>query len=117
MSRSIKVRIGQTSARKVVSSQRAAVSQSTFLDKVESIQDVDITGRSGNTLLMFDSTDNKYKHVKINQDDTIWLKKFNYEIIKPNNSEKVFQPISMSKNDQKMNKKRVKIIHIKVKIG
>ena len=63
MSRSIKVRIGQTSARKVVSSQRAAVSQSTFLDKVESIQDVDITGRSGNTLLMYDSTDNKYKHV------------------------------------------------------
>ena len=45
--------------------------------------------------------DNKYKHVKINQDDTIWFKKFNYEIIKPNNSEKVFQPISMPKNEQK----------------
>lgn len=27
--------------------------------------------------------DNKYKHIKINQDDTIWLKKFGYEIIKP----------------------------------
>jgi hypothetical protein len=27
--------------------------------------------------------DNKYKHIKINQDDTIWFKKFGYEIIKP----------------------------------
>tara|TARA_R100001015_G_C4635056_1_gene203311 strand:+ start:10101 stop:10364 length:264 start_codon:yes stop_codon:yes gene_type:complete len=64
MSRSIKVRLGQTSARKVVSSQRAAASSgSSSLDKIENIQDVDITGRSGNTLLMFDSTDNKYKHV------------------------------------------------------
>ena len=45
--------------------------------------------------------DNKYKPVKINQDDTIWLKKFNYEIIKPNNNEKVFQPISIAKNEQK----------------
>ena len=63
MSRSIKVRVGQTSARKVVSSQRASSSGSSSLDKIENIQDVDITGRSGNTLLMFDSTDNKYKHV------------------------------------------------------
>ena len=27
--------------------------------------------------------DNKYKHIKINQDDTIWFKKFGYEIVKP----------------------------------
>ena len=62
-SRSIKVRIGQTSGKKVVASQRAAVSEATSLDKIESIQDVDITARDGNTLLMFDSSDNKYKHV------------------------------------------------------
>jgi len=62
MSRSIKVRVGQNSARKVVSSQRSAASAAS-LDKIESIQDVDITAREGNTLLMFDSTDNKYKHV------------------------------------------------------
>lgn len=47
--------------------------------------------------------DNHYKHIKINQDDTIWLKKFNYEIIKPTNSNKVFKHIENKRIHMKRN--------------
>lgn len=38
--------------------------------------------------------DNKYKHVKITQDDYIWLKKFGYEVVKPVYSNKSTIPIN-----------------------
>ncbi len=37
--------------------------------------------------------DNKYKHVKITQDDYIWLKKFGYEVVKPVYSNKSTAPV------------------------
>ena len=37
--------------------------------------------------------DNKYKHVKITQDDYIWLKKFGYEVVKPVYSNKSTTPV------------------------
>lgn len=47
--------------------------------------------------------DNKYKLVKIDQNDTIWFKKFNYEIITPTNNNKVFKPIENRRTHMKRN--------------
>ena len=44
--------------------------------------------------------DNKYKHIKIEQDDTIWLKKFGYEIIKSSPKKKVEQKVIVKKRGE-----------------
>lgn len=47
--------------------------------------------------------DNKYKLVKIDQNDTIWFKKFNYEIIRQDSRNKTFSSIENKRTHMKRN--------------
>ena len=59
----ITVRIGQPTVKKVVASEKAATQTLNTLEKLEDVQDIDITSRANRTLIMFDSATQKYLHV------------------------------------------------------
>lgn len=60
-SNQITVRVGQQNAIKVVSANSSAATLT--LDNLENIGDVDISSRGNNTLIMYDSVSQTYKHV------------------------------------------------------
>lgn len=60
-SNQVTVRIGQQNAIKVVAANSSAAT--TTLESLEKIGDVDITNRANNTLIMYDSLTQTYKHV------------------------------------------------------
>lgn len=60
-SNQVTVRIGQQNAIKVVAANSSAAT--TTLESLEKIGDVDITNRGNNTLIMYDSLTQTYKHV------------------------------------------------------
>ena len=59
----ITVRIGQRTVKKVVASEKAATTTLATLQKLEQVQDIDITQRADNTFLMYDTSTQKYLHV------------------------------------------------------
>ena len=59
----ITVRIGQRTVKKVVASEKAATTTLATLQKLEQVQDIDVTQRADNTFLMYDTTSQKYLHV------------------------------------------------------
>ena len=59
----ITIRIGQRTIKKVVASEKAATTTLATLQELEQVQDIDITSRTDNTFLMFDTTSQKYLHV------------------------------------------------------
>lgn len=59
-SNQITVRVGQQNAIKVVAANSAATLS---LEKLENVNDIDTTNRSNNTLIMWDSLTETYKHV------------------------------------------------------
>ena len=59
----ITVRIGQRTFKKVVASEKAATQTLNTLEKLEDVQDVDVTSRANRTLIMYDSPSQKYLHV------------------------------------------------------
>mgnify|MGYP005724853067 CR=1 FL=1 len=65
INRTITVRLGASSARKVVASEKAATTLLSTLQELENVQDIDITARADRTLLMFDSSSQKYIHVDL----------------------------------------------------
>jgi hypothetical protein len=60
-SNQITVRVGQQNAIKVVAANSSAATLS--LEKLENVNDIDTTNRSNNTLIMWDSLTETYKHV------------------------------------------------------
>lgn len=60
-SNQVTVRVGQQNAIKVVAANSSAAI--TTLDNLEDIGDVDISNRANNTLIMYDSLSQTYKHV------------------------------------------------------
>ena len=63
INRTITVRLGTSSAQKVVASEKAATTTLSTLQELENVQDIDVTARADRTLLMFDSSSQKYIHV------------------------------------------------------
>ena len=63
INRTITVRLGTSSAQKVVASEKAATTTLSTLQELENVQDIDISARADRTLLMFDSSSQKYIHV------------------------------------------------------
>ena len=59
----ITVRIGQRTVKKVVASEKAATTTLATLQKLEQVQDVDVSARANRTLIMYDATSQKYLHV------------------------------------------------------
>ena len=59
----ITIRIGQRTVKKVVASEKAATQTLNTLEKLEDVQDVDVTARANRTLIMYDATTQKYLHV------------------------------------------------------
>ena len=59
----ITIRIGQRTVKKVVASEKAATQTLNTLEKLEDVQDVDVTARANRTLIMYDATSQKYLHV------------------------------------------------------
>ena len=59
----ITIRIGQRSIKKVVASEKAATQTLNTLEKLEDVQDIDVTSRANRTLIMYDATTQKYLHV------------------------------------------------------
>ena len=59
----ITIRIGQRTVKKVVASEKAATQTLNTLEKLEDVQDVDVTARANRTLIMYDSATQKYLHV------------------------------------------------------
>lgn len=60
-SNQVTVRVGQQNAIKVVAANSSAATLS--LEKLENINDIDTNNRSNNTLIMWDSLTETYKHV------------------------------------------------------
>jgi len=60
-SNQITVRVGQQNAIKVVAANSSAATLN--LEKLENVNDIDTTNRSNNTLIMWDSLTETYKHV------------------------------------------------------
>lgn len=63
INRTITVRLGTSSARKVVASEKAATTTLSTLQKLENVQDINTDSRADRTLLMFDNSSQKYIHV------------------------------------------------------
>ena len=63
VSNPITIRIGQRTVKKVVASEKAATQTLNTLEKLEDVQDVDVSARANRTLIMFDSASQKYLHV------------------------------------------------------
>ena len=63
INRTITVRLGATSARKVVASEKAATTTLSTLQQLENVQDINVDARADRTLLMFDASTQKYIHV------------------------------------------------------
>ena len=63
INRTITVRLGASSAQKVVASERAATRTLTTLEELENVQDINVDARADRTLLMFDAASQKYIHV------------------------------------------------------
>ena len=63
INRTITVRLGATSARKVVASEKAATTTLSTLQQLENVQDINVDARADRTLLMFDASSQKYIHV------------------------------------------------------
>lgn len=61
----IKVRIGQQNAIKVVAANSSATTLT--LESLEDVGDIDTTNRVNNTLIMWDSASETYKHVDPSQ--------------------------------------------------
>ena len=59
----VTIRIGQRTVKKVVASEKAATQTLNTLEKLEDVQDVDVTARANRTLIMYDATSKKYLHV------------------------------------------------------
>ena len=59
----VTIRIGQRTVKKVVASEKAATQTLNTLEKLEDVQDVDVTARANRTLIMYDSATQKYLHV------------------------------------------------------
>ena len=59
----ITIRIGQRTFKKVVASEKAATQTLNTLEKLEDVQDVDVTARANRTFIMYDSSSQKYLHV------------------------------------------------------
>ena len=59
----VTIRIGQRTVKKVVASEKAATQTLNTLEKLEDVQDVDVTARANRTLIMYDSASQKYLHV------------------------------------------------------
>ena len=59
----VTIRIGQRTVKKVVASEKAATQTLNTLEKLEDVQDVDVTARANRTLIMYDATSQKYLHV------------------------------------------------------
>ena len=59
----ITVRIGQRTVKKVVASEKAATTTLATLQKLEQVQDIDVSQRADNTFLMYDTSTQKYLHV------------------------------------------------------
>ena len=59
----ITVRIGQRTVKKVVASEKAATQTLNTLEKLEDVQDVDVSSRANRTLIMYDASTQKYLHV------------------------------------------------------
>jgi acetolactate synthase regulatory subunit len=59
----ITIRIGQRTVKKVVASEKAATQTLNTLEKLEDVQDVDVSARANRTLIMYDATSQKYLHV------------------------------------------------------
>ena len=59
----ITIRIGQRTVKKVVASEKAATQTLNTLEKLEDVQDVDVSARANRTLIMYDSASQKYLHV------------------------------------------------------
>ena len=63
INRTITVRLGTSSAQKVVASEKAATTTLSTLQKLENVQDINTDARADRTLLMFDNSSQKYIHV------------------------------------------------------
>ena len=59
----ISIRIGQRTFKKVVASEKAATQTLNTLEKLEDVQDVDVSSRANRTLIMYDASTQKYLHV------------------------------------------------------
>ena len=59
----ITIRIGQRTFKKVVASEKAATQTLNTLEKLEDLQDVDVSSRANRTLIMYDASTQKYLHV------------------------------------------------------
>ena len=59
----ITIRIGQRTFKKVVASEKAATQTLNTLEKLEDVQDVEVTARANRTLIMYDATSQKYLRV------------------------------------------------------
>ena len=59
----ITIRIGQRTFKKVVASEKAATQTLNTLEKLEDVQDVDVSSRANRTLIMYDASTQKYLHV------------------------------------------------------
>ena len=59
----ITVRIGQRTVKKVVASEKAATQTLNTLEKLEDVQDIDVSSRANRTLIMYDASTQKYLHV------------------------------------------------------
>ena len=59
----ITIRIGQRTVKKVVASEKAATQTLNTLEKLEDVQDVDVSSRANRTLIMYDASTQKYLHV------------------------------------------------------
>ncbi len=59
----VTIRIGQRTVKKVVASEKAATQTLNTLEKLEDVQDVDVSARANRTLIMYDATSQKYLHV------------------------------------------------------
>ena len=63
VSNPITIRIGQRTVKKVVASEKAATQTLNTLEKLEDVQDVDVSSRANRTLIMYDASTQKYLHV------------------------------------------------------
>ena len=59
----ITIRIGQRTFKKVVASEKAATQTLNTLEKLEDVQDVDVSSRANRPLIMYDASTQKYLHV------------------------------------------------------
>ena len=59
----ITIRIGQRTFKKVVASEKAATQTLNTLEKLEDVQDIDVSSRANRTLIMYDASTQKYLHV------------------------------------------------------